>query len=128
MQRRVNDKLSHKYFGPFQVKAMVGKVAYTLKLPAEARIHPTFHVSQLKPFKGVLPAQPHIPTALQGASKTAILQPDAILDRKMVKQHNRAVVQYLILWEGLPESEASWEDALAMEEQFLDFFAAPHQT
>lgn len=97
VQRRVNDKLSHKYFGPFQVNVTVGNVAYTLKLPAEARIHPTFHVSQLKPFKGVLPAQPHIPTALQGAFETAILQPAAILDRKMVKQHNRAVVQYLIL-------------------------------
>jgi len=99
-------------------------VAYTLKLPVEARIHPTCHVSQFKPFTVVLPAKPHIPLALQGASASATLQPAAILDRKMVKRHNRAVIQYLILWEGQPESEASWEDVSAMEEQYPAFCAA----
>jgi len=98
-------------------------VAYTLKLPVEARTHPTFHVSQLKPFNGVLSAKPHIPPALQGASASTTLQPAAILDRKMVKRHNRAVVQYFILWEGQPELEASWEDASAMEEQYPTFCA-----
>jgi len=72
----------------------------------------------------VLPARPHIPTALQGTSASWALQPAGILDRKLVKRHNTAVVQYLILWEGQPESDASWEDAVAMEEQFPDFCAA----
>ena len=66
MQFRVNQKLASKFHRPFQVEAKVGKAAYKLKLPATAQIHHTFHVSQLKLFKGSLPSVPHIPGWMQG--------------------------------------------------------------
>lgn len=123
VQRRENEKLSHKFFGPFQEQNTIGKVAYKLKLPDEAKIHPTFHVSQLKPFRGILPTKPHIPSALLGEDAGSVLKPTAVLERRMVKKHNRAVVKYLMLWEGQPESEATWEEADTMEEKYPAFFA-----
>ncbi|XP_071939810.1 uncharacterized protein [Coffea arabica] len=46
---RKNLKLSSKYYGPYKVLQNVGNAAYRLDLPASSLIHPTFHVSLLKP-------------------------------------------------------------------------------
>lgn len=42
-------KLSPRFIGPFEVDRMVNSVAACLRLPASLRVHPTFHVSQVKP-------------------------------------------------------------------------------
>ena len=50
--QRLSHKLAKKYYGPFEITAKVGPVAYQLNLPDSARIHNVLHVSKLKKFHG----------------------------------------------------------------------------
>jgi len=57
LERRTHQKLGPRFSGPYQVLRRIGSVAYELQLPSSARVHPVFHVSLLRPFKG--PAGEH---------------------------------------------------------------------
>ncbi len=45
-------KLSSRWAGPFVIQAKIGPAAYRLELPQSWRVHPVFHVSQLKAVVG----------------------------------------------------------------------------
>ncbi|GKB95904.1 hypothetical protein Tco_0982041 [Tanacetum coccineum] len=87
-------KFSPNFYGPFQVEAKCGEVAYKLTLPDVATIHNAFHVSQLKPFKG----QHTIPIPLPYCNKEGLITvvPDGVLDRRIAKVNNTAMVYWLI--------------------------------
>ncbi|KAM1840585.1 hypothetical protein ACFX1X_015513 [Malus domestica] len=115
-------KLAPRYYGPFKVLARVGQVAYTLDLPPHSRIHPTFHVSLLKPNVGAYTiASPTLPPI--SSTGAFIWTPEKILQRGMFKQDNRAITRWLIKWEGLPEHDATWEDADSILTRFPGFNA-----
>lgn len=65
--RRPFDKLAARYYGPFPIIQRIGAVAYKLQLPAEAKIHPVFHVSVLKKAVGAAQASSQLPSALTGS-------------------------------------------------------------
>ena len=118
---RTNKQLSAKYFAPFQVELKVGQVAYKLKLPKEAQIHNVFHVSQLKVFRGLLPDKPHVPAWMVGRDVEQILQPRAIVGRRIVKSQNAARVQYLVQWEDVSDDDSTWEFANEFEQKYPNF-------
>lgn len=82
---RKNQKLGLRYFGPFPVKDRIGAVAYKLLLPEHAKIHPVFHISQLKQFKGNAD-QSYVPLPLTTTVEGPILAPYKILQTRDIIQ------------------------------------------
>jgi hypothetical protein len=81
---RSSQKLSAKFFGPYLVINKIGNVAYKLELPPSSTIHPVFHVSQLKRHVGSHPVQ----TTLTQMPPTPALQPQATMDKRIVKRES----------------------------------------
>ena len=84
-----------KYYGPFQIEEKVGAVAYRLKLPPEARIHPVFHVSLLKKKIGPLQCSSSQLPELDERDQCP-LKPEINLKRKVIMRNERPVIQFLI--------------------------------
>ena len=54
LAKKLNEKLNPRFYGPYRISKVIGKVAYHLNLPLESNVHPVFHVSLLK--KAIAPA------------------------------------------------------------------------
>jgi hypothetical protein len=119
---RIYPKLAYKYFGPYEILEKIGKVAYKLQLPPGSLVHPVFHVSQLKEFcPDYTPVYKDLPTF--PSLDTTPTVPEKILDRRMVKKGNAAVVQVLLKWTSLPEDYATWEDWEVITSKFPEMLA-----
>lgn len=117
--QRSNNKLAAKFFGPFQVVGKVGKVAYKLQLPETAKIHPVFHISQLRTHVGTRPVQGLLPEIDEQGYIAA--EPLAVLNRKLGKKGNKAIVYVLIQWSNSPKEEATWEPYTEIARRFPHF-------
>ena len=99
-------KLKRRWVGPFQVTKVISPVAYRLELPAQWRIHPTFHVSNLKRYERseefVREVEPPPAELVEGYLEYEV---EAIIRHKGTGSHRR----YLVLWKGYPLTEATWE-------------------
>jgi len=91
---RTCHKLAAKYFGPFHIVARVGKVANKLQIPPASKVHSVFHVSQLKRHVGSARVQGFMPEI----DEEGLIQgePIAVLDRRLGKQGNHAVVYVMV--------------------------------
>ncbi|KAJ1262437.1 hypothetical protein BS78_09G107500, partial [Paspalum vaginatum] len=110
-------KLAFKYFGPYKVLEKVGAVAYKFDLPAISHIHPIFHISQLKPctpdYSPIFSELPSIPVR-----DAPSVEPQAFLERRLVKRGNIAVPQVRIQWSSLPSTATTWENYNVVRARF----------
>ena len=98
--KRPSNKLDHVRIGPFEVEKQTRKVNYRLKLPANAQIHPNFHVSLLEPAPKNVPVQ-----TKWNKEKEEEYDVMKILDSRKINGKN----QYLVKWLGYGDKENSWE-------------------
>ncbi|TXG60604.1 hypothetical protein EZV62_015177 [Acer yangbiense] len=118
-QRRY-DKMVARFYGPFKVLAGIGKVAYKHELPPTAAIHPIFHVSQLRQALGVTVSVPTLPPQLSTDLELVVV-PESLLGVRPKSVATPGHMEVLIKWKSLPTFEATWEDYLAIVNQFLEF-------
>ncbi|KZV51588.1 hypothetical protein F511_10541 [Dorcoceras hygrometricum] len=114
---RIFQKLAPKYFGPFVVTQRIGKVAYKLQLPVGSRIHPVFHVSQLKKAVGKHANVQELPAGLE-QDLSFNYEPLRVVGHRQKKQVGILVPQVLVQWKGKAPEEATWEDAADFQAQF----------
>lgn len=100
-------KLAAKYIGPYEIESRVSPDTYKLIFPPGMRLHPCFHTSVLKKHQhdasGSRWNTPQDEVLLADGSIGHIIE--SVLDKRTSKGN----VEYLIDWQGQPESERSWE-------------------
>ncbi|CAA7017676.1 unnamed protein product [Microthlaspi erraticum] len=114
--KRVCQKLSALYYGPYEVLAKIGASAYRLRLPSESKIHPVFHVSQLKPVLGQGHVVNPLPSVLS-INDELIVEPDLLLDSRYTDDGH---LEVLLSWKGLPDHEKTWVRMSEATQQFPD--------
>ncbi|GAQ92802.1 hypothetical protein KFL_011450010, partial [Klebsormidium nitens] len=110
-------KLFPKFIGPFPVQQVISETAYKLHLPDHMRIHPVFHVSNLKPFHPNDDASfpdrnpPPPPPVMTDTGPAHPI--DQILDFRNLRRGNRTKLQYLVTFKNLPLHDARrrWVDS-----------------
>lgn len=115
--RRPYHKLAAKFYGPFEVLERIGQVAYRLRLPVESKVHPVFHVSQLKAAVGTNLRATPLPSSFN-VNGQLIIRPEKVLGTRYTADGR---LEVLIQWSDLPSHENSWVSGFDFATQFPEF-------
>jgi hypothetical protein len=102
-------KLVPRQHGPFKVIQVMSAINYRLELPTQWSIHPVFHTNLLTPYRETIMHSPNFtrpaPELINGEEEYSI---EKILDSRQFGR--RQCLQYLVKWEGYPDSDNMWVD------------------
>ena len=96
-------KLAPRWDGPFPIVQVISEHAMKIQLPHHWRLHPTFHVSMLKPHQG--PARPDQAPVFTTDGHSDEYEVEAILSHRIGARDR---LQFLIRWKGFDASEDMW--------------------
>ena len=103
-------KLDHKKMGPFKIIKAVGTRAFKLELPPQMQVYPVYHVSLLEPYRiSQDPTQHQIilePEEIDGETNWVVRQ---VVDSRQNRRKRGQPIEYLVLWEGYPDEDGTWE-------------------
>ena len=135
--RKVHKGLVRKYEGPFPILGRVGKVSYKVELPARLKIHPVFHVSNLKPYhedkedpgRGISTRAP-IAVVTSYDKEVDYIMPDRVLRNNNFQPYKEYLVKWKpenTLWqfqkqiEQFQDEKATWTSAALVGENVTPF-------
>ena len=131
--RRSHDtRLIRKFTGPFPIIAKIGRALYKIDPPAWMKVHPVFHVSNLRlyhpdpedPARNQ-PKKAEIPESTRTKNNNP-RQIEEILADRIVTVRRKPRREFLVKWKGRAEEETSWEKAEDLEdcEKVIEDFEA----
>jgi hypothetical protein len=95
--------------GLFKIIQVMSAVNYRLELPMQWSIHPVFHIDLLTPYWETIMHGPNFtqptPELIDGEEEYSV---EKILDSQQFGRRWR--LQYLVKWEGYPDSDNMWVD------------------
>jgi RNase H-like domain found in reverse transcriptase/Reverse transcriptase (RNA-dependent DNA polymerase)/Integrase zinc binding domain/Chromo (CHRromatin Organisation MOdifier) domain/gag-polyprotein putative aspartyl protease len=107
-------KLLARFIGPYKIVRVISPVAYELQIPREMKIHPTFHISKLKPYHrnddNLFPNREQVvrppPDIIDDHEEWEV---ERIMSKRQRRYgRGRPRTEYLVKWKGYPDWESSW--------------------
>jgi hypothetical protein len=102
-------KLVPRRHRPFKIIQVMSTINYRLELPTQWSIHPVFHIDLLTPYRETIMHGPNFtrpaPELIDGEEEYSV---EKILDSQRFGR--RWCLQYLVKWEGYPDSDNMWVD------------------